>query len=131
MTNVCFSLPNITLDGSGPVTALLKLTAGCDNTTKTARLEHPKRQDSSGGGVLGGTSVALAGALLGFIGRKRKWRHSMLLLVALVGMTGLTIGCGGGSSHQTRKGSYTVSVTATDTTTQSVKSVVTVDVTVN
>lgn len=129
MNNTCFSLPDITVDSSGPATALLKVTTSCKTATTTAALDKPKSPANSGR-FLGGSSVALAGVLLGFIGRKPKWRQSMLIVFAILGMTGMAIGCGG-SSHRTAKGSYTLTVTGTDTSAQSVKSTVTVNVTVD
>jgi hypothetical protein len=73
---------------------------------------------------------------LGIPARRRRWR-SMLGFVFLAAIFGMSIGCGGGGgtsgvlSSGTTPGSYSVTVTGTDTSTGKITSSTVVNVTVN
>jgi hypothetical protein len=106
-------------------TAVIAIYTGTACTTapsanKISSLEKPSSSSGLPSSYIPTTSAMLAGVLLlGFKRRSKAWKS--LLGVLLLGVLGMTIGCGGASSTSTAPvsatGTYTLTVTGTDSAT--------------
>jgi len=133
LQNTCYSLPDLEVDGSEPVTASLKLTAGeksCPAATALATLSKP-RTEQHNDGILAAPILAFAGVLgFGLMRGRRRWQQWLMLILLVTGVAAAMTGCGG-SSRLTRNGTYTLTVTGSDTKSNSIQNSVQVTVTVN
>ena len=143
LTNLCYNFPSITTSGAGPVVVSGTAAASTQMTLDTLPADCGLVLRRTGGSPLHrlsgvmpagkkGTNpaplaVAFGGLLLvGFLGRYSRKLSALAGMAVLVALTFTMTACGGGGSNSTPvtpdppKGSYTITVTGTDSTTASI-----------
>ncbi len=148
----CYNVANATVSGTTPATTSVTLYTSASDCSSAGIAKRATMHRFAGAGVAASHEppaprgktlpvglAALAGVLLLGLRRRAKW-ITMLGCVLLLAGAGLAIGCGGGggssgggstSNNYVPKGSYTLSVTGTDTVTNSITNSTTFTLTVN
>ena len=135
LTYVCPVISNLTVSGTAPVTTTLGMDTNGANCYATGQvrksIKHLSASNAPGSSPRGpiAAGTALAGLLLfGLLGRKSA-RLRSLAAVILIASAGIAFsGCGGGSSSSgggttipnPPTGSYTITLTGTDSTTSTI-----------
>ena len=135
LTYVCPDISNLTITGTAPVTATLGMDTNGQNCYTTGQVrkstKHLSASNTPGSSPRGpiAAGTALAGLLLfGLLGRKSA-RLRGLAAVILIASAGIAFsGCGGGGNNNNGgttipnppTGSYTITLTGTDSTTSTI-----------
>jgi Pro-kumamolisin, activation domain/Bacterial Ig-like domain (group 3) len=120
---------NVALSSGGTGSTTLTITTASASGNVQKGLGGNFRKAAAKIGVAGGTALGCIFLLLVPGIRRKRWPAALVMLVFL--SVGAGLGCGGGTGGSAPKGTYTVSVTAADSSNSNITGATTFTVTIN